>query len=557
MLESIHVKNLALIREAEITLGEGLNILSGETGAGKSIVIGSVNYALGAKAEKDIIREGAEYALIELVFSVEDPKTLQAIRDMDLAVEEDGTIIITRKITPQRSSVKVCGESVTVKQVRELASLLIDIHGQHEHQSLLKTSRHRELLDAYAGEEMDKLLSSMGEAYSEYRELQKRKERLSVDEATRTREIALAEYEIRQIEDAGLRPGEEEELDAAYRRMKRGRDHHEMLSKVIEYLGEDGGAADTLGRAVHEMNQASEDEVLAQTAETLSTAESTVRDALRSIRDYIEGSAFDPEEFAQMEERLNTIRGLLARYGRSEADVLTYLEKRRGELEELQDLGAALRELEEAEVRSEARMEEISGKIRKLREKQGKVLKKEIEKTLEDLNFLEVRFEIEIRKTENYTANGADSVEFMISLNPGESLRPLSEVASGGELSRIMLALKSVFAKKDEIGTLIFDEIDTGISGQTAWKVSEKMGALAGGRQLICITHLPQIAAMADTHFCIEKSVRDGRTETQIRRLTADEEIRELARMLGGDSVTEAVLGNAKELKKMAKGSKK
>ncbi len=557
MLESIHVKNLALIRESEITLGEGLNILSGETGAGKSIVIGSVNYALGAKADKDVIREGAEYALIELVFRTEDEGLIRAIREMELPVEEDGTIIITRKITPQRSVIRVCGETVTVKQVRELASLLIDIHGQHEHQSLLKASKHRELLDAYAGSEMEELLKKMGAAYTEYRELMKRKEHLSIDEGTRSREIALAEYEIRQIEEAGLSVGEEAELDEEYRRMKRGRDHHETLLRVLEYLEEDGGATDALGRSVHEMNQISEDETLSGVSDALSTAEDTVRQAVRSIRDYMEESAFDAEHFAQLESRLDTIRALVIRYGKDEKDVLDYLEKRRAELDELQDLGTAVRELEEKLGDCEKQMEDLSVKIRKLREKQGKALCKEIEKTLADLNFLEVQFSIEIHKTEEYSTHGADTVEFLISLNPGEKLRPLSEVASGGELSRIMLALKTVFAKKDEIGTLIFDEIDAGISGKTAWKVSEKMGTLAKDRQLICITHLPQIAAMADAHFCIEKGVVDGRTQTGIRELDEEEQIRELARMLGGDSVTDAVLKNAEELKKMARETKK
>ena len=558
MLDSISVKNLALIKQADIELCEGLNILSGETGAGKSILIGSVNLCLGAKADKAMIRDGAEYALIELVFHVDNEKTLAAIREMELPVEEDGTVIISRRIGANRSSIKVCGESVTVKQVRDLAQLLIDVHGQHEHQSLLHPARHRQLLDEYCMDDIKQELKDTAAEYEEYRQLCHRLEALDMDENTRRREIDLAEYEINELEDADLKPGEEDELEDEFRRMKGARDSFEDLSRVRELLDdENGGVLDALGRAVHEMNSAADmNEALSDDAQAMSTAEDTLRGVLRDVRDILDDGAFDPQRFDEVEERLDTIRRLSARYGGSEAAALEYLDKRREELKELNDLDESRKKLAALKAESTGKLDKLCAKLTKKRSKAAAVLKKEISTVLEDLNFLKVEFEVSIKPHGEYTSCGSDDVEFLISLNPGESLRPLKDVASGGELSRIMLALKSVFAAKDDIETLIFDEIDSGISGKTAWKVSEKMGALSLGRQLICITHLPQIAAMADKHFLIEKKETGGKTETMIRSLSKKDEETEVARMLGGDELSEAVMANARELKEHAEAVK-
>ncbi len=549
MLESVTVKNLALIREAEIEFGRGLNIMTGETGAGKSIIIGSVNYALGAKADKEVIREGAEYALVELVFHLENEETIRRVRELELPVEEDGTVIISRKIGASRSQIKVCGETVTVKQVRELAALLIDIHGQHEHQSLLKSTRHRELLDAYAGEKMDALLTKIAEAYHSYTEADERLKRLTIDDAKRQRELSLAEYEVSEIEAANIVAGEEEELQKKHRRMKNSKSTFDALQKVSEALNSNDGAFAQLDRATRELHAAaSMDDALEETAEQLDTAEEMLHDIQRALDDYMEEAAFDEESFAQIEERLDVLDKLCMKYGATTEDVLNYLEEQKKKLEELSDLDATLDKIKKQKDAAQKALDEYCDKAHALREKQARALEKEIVKHLEDLNFLKVNFEIQIERTEGYTTHGNDSVEFMISLNPGEKKRPLSEVASGGELSRIMLALKSVFAQKDEIETLIFDEIDTGISGKTAWKVSEKMAGLSCEHQLICITHLPQIAAMADHHFLIEKGENDGKTETGIHALEDQERVNELARMLGGDSLTDAVLNNARDL---------
>ena len=557
MLESVSVKNLALIREAEINFGKGLNIMTGETGAGKSIIIGSVNYALGAKADKDVVREGAEYALVELVFHLENEETIRKVREMDLPVEEDGTVIISRKIGQSRSQIRVCGETVTVKQVRELAALLIDIHGQHEHQSLLKSTRHRELLDAYAGEKMDGLLSKIAESYHVYTEAEEKLKSLTIDDAKRQRELSLAEYEVSEIEAANITAGEEEELQKKHRRMKNSKNTFDALQKVSEALNGSDGAFSQLDRAIRELHAAaSMDDALEESAEQLDTAEEMLRDVQRSLDDYMEEAAFDEESFAQIEERLDVLDKLCMKYGATTEEVLAYLEAQKKKLEELSDLDATLEKIRRQRDEARSVLEDNCAKAHALREKQARILEKEVIRHLEDLNFLKVGFEIRIGRTEGYSVHGYDSVEFMISLNPGEKKRPLSEVASGGELSRIMLALKSVFAKKDEIETLIFDEIDTGISGKTAWKVSEKMAGLSREHQLICITHLPQIAAMADHHFLIEKGENDGKTETGISALQEADREKELARMLGGDTLTDAVLGNAKDLIAQAQAAK-
>ena len=551
MLDRIYVKNLALVKEAEIELGAGLNILTGETGAGKSIIIGSVNLCLGGKADKDMIRDGAEYALIELVFRP-DESVLKIVKEMDMPVEEDGSIIISRKISNSKSQIRVCGESVTVRQVKELAALLLDVHGQHEHQSLLKAGRQRELLDAYGGAEMKSLLEKMKAVYLEYEGILKKLDEFDMDVPTRAREISLAEYEIKQIEDAGITPGEEKELEERHKRMKRSLDNHEALSRVAELINRDEGISDKLGRCIFDMNSLSEDEKLKEIGEKLINAEAYLSDASRELRRYIEEEDFDPEEYAQIESRLDTIRSLILKYGKNEEEVLKYLEDRKIRLLELTGMDETLDRLRKEQEKAEKEMEKAAESITKLRKKTAAKLEKEISEALLDLNFLKVNFNIELKEKEECSAYGREDIVFTISLNPGEELRPLSEVASGGELSRIMLALKSVLAKKDDIGTLVFDEIDTGISGKTAWKVSEKMGALSRSHQLICITHLPQIAAMADSHFLIEKREKEGRTITDIRQLAEEEKAGELARMLGGDTVSEASLLNAKELIKQA-----
>ncbi|MCI8986734.1 MAG: DNA repair protein RecN [Lachnospiraceae bacterium] len=557
MLQSLHVKNLALIDEIEVTFGEGLNILTGETGAGKSIIIGSINLALGAKADKDMIRTGAEYALVELVFTVEGQQ-LAAIEELELPVE-DGQIILQRRILQSRNVCKVCGETVTARQLKQLGEILLDIHGQHEHQSLLKPAKQLEILDAYAGEALLSHKEKLRELYSRYRSAVDELEHSEVDEETRKREAALAEFECQEIEEAALVPEEDEEIEQLYRKLVNGQKIQDAVGLAHALCGyEENGVGSSVGRALKEMRSvAAYDTALQEFEQQLLDIDGLLNDYNRAVADYLSELEFDGELFDRTEKRLNLLNHLKAKYGNSIEDVLAYQAQAQHTLEKYRDYDAYRMELTK---RADTLKEEaltVCAKISDIRRRSAARLSKEMKKALVDLNFQEVAFEIQVTALEEMIgSNGYDRAAFLISTNAGERLRDLAQVASGGELSRIMLALKTVLADKDAIETLIFDEIDTGISGKTAWKVSEKMGILGRGHQLICITHLPQIAAMADQHFCIEKKVEDKRSVTDIRKLAEEESVTELARMLGSDSITENVMNNAREMKDLARKTK-
>lgn len=551
MLISLHVKNLALIKETEVTFKEGLNILSGETGAGKSIIIGSINLALGARADKEMIRTGAEYALVELVFQITDKELLDDIRSLDVAVEEDGVIIIQRKIQPTRSICRICGETATTKQLKELSELLIDIHGQHEHQSLLYKKNHLSILDSFAGDELLTVKGSLKKVYRAYKEYQEELSSLSADEGTMAKELSLAEFEYQEIEDAGLVPGEDEELEAAYRRMANSRQIVAAASKAYQLtgFGEGEAAADVVGRAVRELHAIEEyDEKAAELALELTNIDNLLSDFNRNIAEYLSDMEFDDEVFAETEERLNMLNHLKLKYGGTIEKVLAYQKTVEAKIDRLRHADAYKLELQKKLDSTVQELEKLCKKASAIRVKEAKKLSADMVKALTDLNFLEVQFEIQVRQKAEYSSGGFDDVEFMISTNPGEPLKSLGSVASGGELSRIMLAIKTVLASRDRIPTMIFDEIDTGISGKTAWKVSEKLAALSSGHQIICITHLPQIAAMADHHYRIAKQAVDKATVTGITELTESESVEELARLLGGEELTDAVRENAKEL---------
>ncbi len=558
MLQNLHVKNLALIDEAEVDFREGLNILTGETGAGKSIIIGSINLALGAKADKELIRSGAEYALVELIFQLEKPEQIEAVKELELPIE-DNMIIMQRRIMPNRNVCKVCGETVTAKQLKQLAEILIDIHGQHEHQSLLRPAKQLEILDAYAGGELAQHKAQLAGVYRRYRQTLEELAENDVDEETRKREIALAEFECREIEEAALLPGEDAETEKTYQRLLNAQKIKEAVTAVYALCGyEESGAGDSVGRALREIkNVAAYDERLQEFETLLLDIDGLLNDCNRSIADYLSDLEFDGELFDKTERRLNLINHLKSKYGDTIEEIRKYEEKTSKTLTKYQDYEAYRIELTNKADDLKKQVLTLCKTISDMRKDSAFHLANKMKTALEDLNFQNVAFEIRVESDEeNISANGYDNVAFMISTNVGESLKELSQVASGGELSRIMLALKTVLADKDEIETLIFDEIDTGISGKTAWKVSEKMGILGKGHQLICITHLPQIAAMADWHFCIEKNVVENRTITNIRRLSEEESIEELARMLGGASITENVLNNAREMKELAIKSK-
>jgi len=555
MLVSLHVKNLALIDETEVYFEDGLNILTGETGAGKSVIIGSVNLALGARADKDLIRTGAEYALVELVFQVAKAEQVEAIKALDVPLEEDGTLLIQRKIMANRNISKVGGENVTSKTLKDLAGILIDIHGQHEHQSLFRIKKHMEILDDFGKMELEPVKKEIQKAYHKYGKI-KQELSESVDDKTKEREIALAEFEVNEIEEAKLQVGEDESLEADYLRMVNSRKIAETMGIVYGFTGSEqsDGAGELIGRAARELkNVSGYDKNLEELEETLVNIDNLLNDFNRSVSDYMTDMEFDEEDFARTEERLNLINHLKSKYGDSIEKILHYQDAQNKILEKLRDYEQYHLNLQKELDQITHTLDQLCEKASGIREKYAKQLAERMTNALLDLNFLEVRFEIQVRpKKDNYTSSGYDEVEFMISTNPGEPIKSLCNVASGGELSRIMLALKTVLAEKDEIETLIFDEIDAGISGKTAWKVSEQLAMLGKNHQIISITHLPQIAAMADTHFVIAKQVEQGSTVTSIEKIQREQEIQELARLLGGDIITEAVLNNAREMKDLA-----
>lgn len=553
MLESLHVKNLALIDEAEVQFGKGLNILTGETGAGKSIIIGSINLALGAKADRELIRTGAEYALVELVFLVEDPVQKKAIEALELPMEED-RVILQRRIMENRSVCKVCGETVTARQLKQLAEILIDIHGQHEHQSLLKTAKQMEILDAYAGGLTEKK-DALREIYRQYREAERELSENVTDEETRRKECALAEFECTEIEEAALIPGEDEELEKTYQKMNHAKKIEEAAAAAHALCGyENDGAGSAIGRALREIKSISAyDEALQEYENQLLDIDSLLNDYNRGMAAYLAGLSFDGGAFEQTEARLNFVNHLKAKYGSSIEEILAYQAKARETIEKYHDYDAYRKKLADRVEESRKKALLLCKEISDVRRENARALSEQMQQALLDLNFEQAVFEIRLEASEEHMGeNGYDQICFLLSTNPGEPLKELALTASGGELSRIMLALKTSLADKDEIETLIFDEIDTGISGRTAWKVSEKMGILGKNHQLICITHLPQIAAMADSHFVIEKQVTEGRSLTDIREISRQESVNELARMLGGDQITEAALQNAQEMKALA-----
>lgn len=555
MLISLHVKNLALIEEAEVDFTGGLNILTGETGAGKSILLGSVNLALGGKASPDMIRRGADAALVELTFDSSE-RIAQKLAEMDLP-EEDGTVTIARKISQGRSVSRINGETVSARQLKELSELLIDIHGQHEHQSLLQKKKHLQILDAYAGKEAEELKAEAAKLYKERKDLLAEKEESALDERERDRELELLCFEQQEIEAAALKDGEGEELEKQYSLMVNGQKIGEALGQTFRLTGgEEEGASTLIGRAVREIGSVAHfDEKLAGMQETLLQTEELLNDFNRECADYMESMEFDGALFAQVEERLNVVNRLKEKYGGSIEKVKAYGEKIAQKTEKLKDYEVYRAALDDKIKKKEAELTKVCDKLTKLRNKNAETLAGILQKSLVDLNFLTVEFVID-RKAKEPSADGADDVEFLLSTNPGETPKSLGAVASGGELSRIMLAIKAVLAEKDAVDTLIFDEIDTGISGRTAWRVSEKLSRLSEAHQVICITHLPQIAAMADSHFVIEKETDGSSTQTEIRKLSEEGTKEELARLLGADSLSEKALENAGELRKQAENIK-
>lgn len=554
MLENLHVKNLALIDEIEVDFHPGLNILTGETGAGKSILLGSVNLALGGRYTADLLRTGSKFGLVELIFSVENQTIIEQLGKLDI-YPEDGRITLSRKLMEGRSTSKINGETVSMSTLKDVASMLIDIHGQHEHQSLLHKKNHLAFLDLYARETVSGLKEETAEAYREYQLCKRKLEESSMDERERQKELSLTEFEVNEIEEADLSEGEDEELEQTYRRMLDGKKITEGIAEAYQYTSEDasGNASDYLSRAIRAFQEAAEcDEQGGSLYSQLVEIDSLLNDFNRELSDYAKTFEFSEEEYYDTENRLNEVNHLKAKYGNSVKDILAYCEEKKQRLKELEDYENYILKRQEQLEKAEKKYRKTASELSKKRQNAAENFVDEIRKGLADLNFLDVQFEMRFTELSAYTAGGMDEAEFYLSANPGEALRPMGLAASGGELSRIMLVIKSVLADREDTPTLIFDEIDTGISGITAGKVAEKMHLIGISRQVLCITHLAQIAAMADTHYRIEKSSQEHSTHTEIHELEEKESIEELARLLGGAKVTESILESAKEMKTLA-----
>ena len=553
MLQYLHVKNLALIDEIEVEFGRGLNILTGETGAGKSIILGSVNLALGGRYTKDILRQGTRYGLVELTFSVESERQIRRLKELDV-YPEDGFVTLQRRLMEGRSVSKINGETVQMATLKAVSAILIDIHGQHEHQSLLYKKNHLAIVDAFAGEETKKQKEKVAETWQQYKGKIRELSEAGTNGSERAKELAFLKFEVDEIVRAELKEHEDEELESCYRRMCNGKKIAQSVAECYQYTGEDGeSASEKLGRALRTLSEAVDaDEQLSQLYTQLADVDNLLTDFNHELAEYQKNCEFSDEEFYETEKRLNEINHLKTKYGNSYEEIMAYCKKQEERIGILENYDTYMQELEKSCEQLSQKYLELAGKLSALRQKKAKMLEKKIQKGLEDLNFEQVQFEIHFAEKKEYAKDGIDDVEFRISLNQGQPVKPLTEVASGGELSRIMLAIKAVMADKDEIETLIFDEIDVGISGRTAQKVSEKMALIGKEHQVICITHLAQIAAMADRHFLIEKKTEDAVTRTQIYPLNEENSVEELARILGGARITDTVMQSAREMKNLA-----
>ena len=556
MLENLHVKNLALIEEEDITFLDGLHILSGETGAGKSIILGALGLALGGKVSKDMLRDPGKEALIEAVFRITRDSQRKQLAELDIEPYDD-EIILSRKITESRSVAKINGEMVPAIRMKEVGDIFLDIHGQNDHQSLLHKKKHLEMLDEYAKNEVGPLKERMQTAYKTYAAKQQEWKEANQLDGDREREISFLEYEIKEITEANLEIGEDARFENQYRRLSNSKRIMEALSEAYQQTSGSDGASEQVGRAVQRLHQIlSYDEALEPMFESLNDIDSLLSDFNRDLSQYMAEAEFDEEMFAQIDGRLNEINRLKDKYGATIEDILATKQEKEDRLEKLMHHEAYLAKLTQALNDAKKEAEDAAFALSGMRKRYAKELSGKVEEALMDLNFLDVHFSMEFLQTDHIGTDGYDDAQFMIRTNPGEPIRPLKDIASGGEMSRIMLAIKTVLAEHDDIDTLIFDEIDAGISGRTAQAVSEKLHLVAKEHQVICITHLPQIAAMADHHYLIQKDVVGNETISSIEALSYHDSIKELARMLGGTTITQTVLDNAKEMKDLAQGKK-
>ena len=553
MLKTLCIENIAVIEKADIEFSKGFNVLTGETGAGKSIVVDSINAILGERTSKELVRAGSENAFVTAYFEDINSEVKQKLNEFDLPCEDDGTLMLSRKISAQgKSTCRINGSVCTVSMLKEVGNLLVNIHGQHDSQTLLNADYHYKFVDMYGS--LDGVLDEYKQSFKQLLSVRKQLKALTLDADERDRQIELLDYQIKELTDAEIKVGEWDELKKRKNLILNSQNLLQSLNSALAaFNGSDdySGISTLLSTAVKELGTVSDVDgdikAVYDKTEALNDSVEVVKDALL---DKINSIEFEPEELDRIEERLNLYYTFSNKYGETEQDMLYYLDeavKKRAAFENSEE------ELEKLNVRYDEIFNQtvaLAQKLTDLRKSTAEKLGNEICKQLEFLDMPKIKFTTSFEKG-NLSANGWDKIEFLIATNVGETAKPLAKIASGGELSRIMLAIKTVMSE-DADKTLIFDEIDAGISGKTASKVSNQLARLSLSHQIICITHLPQIAAMADAHYIIEKSVHDNKTYSNIQRVAGDDSLNEIARMLSGETLTDSVLENAKELKIMA-----
>lgn len=547
MLEVLHIENIAIIESAEITFERGFNALTGETGAGKSIVIDAMSAVLGQRTSRELIRTGADKAYVSAWFSSVEESLCS---DLGFGPDEDGNLMLQREIYADGKNVcRVGGRPLTVSQLKTLGQRLLNIHGQHDGQQLLDETQHLLYLDRFAKDE--KQLAEYAEKYNHFTEIQRKIASLKMDEAEKMRRVDTLQYQIEELEKANIRVGEEDELSSRRTLLRNGEKLMGALSEGDYCLNGD----DSSNGAVTLVKQAQSalagirnlDDTFSSLYERLEAVHSELYDIADTLRDQKDALSFSPGELDEIESRLDKLYRLKKKYGGSEEDMLAYLDKCRQELDAIVYAGDTLARLEKELGKAEATARQAARALGDVRREAAQRLEQMVTDELRQLDMAKIQFCVEFREKE-LSADGCDAVQFLMSANVGEGLKPIHKIASGGELARIMLAMKNVLSEQDHVNTLVFDEVDTGVSGRAAQKVAEKMAKIARRKQVLCVTHLPQLAAMADAHFSVEKGEQGGRTLTSVLRLDRQHRCQELARLTGGAQVSETMLRSAEEL---------
>ena len=559
MLSLLHIENIALIQSADIRFEPGFNVLTGETGAGKSIVIDSIGAVLGERTSRELIRTGAKSALVTAVFTQVPP--LPWLEENGFPTGEEDLLLQRELQGDGRNVCRIDGKLVTVAQLRELGRQLLNIHGQHDGQQLLDPASHLGYLDQFGG--CQPLLESYQEAYRKWHDIRREMDKLQMDEAERSRRVDTLNYQIQELERAQLKAGEDEELSARRTLLRSAGKLMEAVQSAEFALSGDedrDGACSLIAQAEGEVQGVSSiSPELSELSEKLTALRCAADDAADTLRDLSRSFDFSPGELDQVEERLDLLYRLRKKYGPTVEDMLAYLDRCRKELDQIQYADDTLARLEKDLKKAQKEAARRGESLSQARREAAGALQARVQEELRQLDMPKVQFQTEFTPKGGEAGmdeTGLDEVQFLMSANLGEALKPIQKVASGGELARIMLALKNVLAEGDQIGTLVFDEVDTGVSGRAAQKVAEKMAQVARGKQVLCVTHLPQIAAMADTHFSVQKGEREGRTYTRLERLDRSQRREELARLIGGASITPSLLESAEELLRQAEQQK-